>query len=39
MISNAIADFNRVTNEPQDTNLKLEFRGSKEGIFIEADKD
>ena len=37
MISNAVADYNRVGKE-QDTILKLEFTGSKEGIFIEADK-
>jgi two-component system, OmpR family, sensor histidine kinase VicK len=37
MILNAIGDYNRVSKE-QDTNLKLEFIGPKEGIFIEADK-
>ena len=37
MILNAIGDYNRVINE-QDTTLKLEFTGPKEGIFIEADK-
>jgi hypothetical protein len=37
MILNAIGDYNRVSKE-QDTNLKLEFTGPKEGIFIEADK-
>ncbi|HXX98726.1 MAG TPA: histidine kinase dimerization/phospho-acceptor domain-containing protein [Candidatus Bathyarchaeia archaeon] len=40
MILNAIADSNeRVAKEHKDTNLKLEFIGSKEGIFIEADKN
>jgi signal transduction histidine kinase len=38
MILNAIGDYNRVINEHQDTNLKLEFTSSKEDIFIEADK-
>src|SRR5215813_15392757 len=39
MILNAIGDYNRVTREDQGTtNLKLEFTGPKEGIFIEADK-
>jgi len=39
MISNAIEDYNRVIKEHQDTtNLKLEFTGPKEDIFIEADK-
>ena len=39
MILNAIGDYNQVTKEHQDTtNLKLEFTGPKEGIFIEADK-
>jgi signal transduction histidine kinase len=37
MILNVIGDYNRVSKE-QDTNLKLEFTGPKEGIFIEADK-
>jgi two-component system, OmpR family, sensor histidine kinase VicK len=38
MILNAIGDYNRVINEHQDSNLKLEFTGPKEDIFIEADK-
>ena len=37
LISNIIGDYNRVSKE-QDTNVKLEFTGPKEGIFIEADK-
>jgi signal transduction histidine kinase len=38
MISNVIADYNRVIKEHQGTiNLKLEFTGPKE-FFIEADK-
>jgi len=40
MILNAIAKSNnRVAKEHKDTNLKLEFVGSKEDIFIEADKN
>ena len=40
MILNAITDSNnRVAKEHKDTNLKLEFIDSKEGIFIEADKN
>jgi len=40
MILNAIAEFNnQVAKEHKDTNLKLEFIDSKEGIFIEADKN
>ena len=40
MILNAIADSNdQVAKEHKDTNLKLEFIDSKEGIFIEADKN
>ena len=39
MILSAIADFNnQVAKIHKDTSLKLEFE-SKEGIFIEADKD
>ena len=39
MILSAIADSNnQVAKEHKDTNLKLEFIDSKEGIFIEADK-
>ncbi|MFZ0223545.1 MAG: HAMP domain-containing sensor histidine kinase [Candidatus Nitrosopolaris sp.] len=38
MISNTIADYNRVIKEHKDTILKLEFTGPKEDIFIEADK-
>src|SRR5215472_15438319 len=38
VILGAIGDYNRVINEHQDTNLKLEFTSSKEGIFVEADK-
>ncbi len=39
MILHTIADYNRVIKEHQDsTNLKLEFTGPKEDIFIEADK-
>src|SRR5215470_12365827 len=38
MILNVIGDYDRVSKEDQDTNLKLEFTSSKEGIFIEADK-
>ena len=39
VISNAIEDYNRVIKEHKDTtNLKLEFTGPKEDIFIEADK-
>jgi signal transduction histidine kinase len=38
MILNVIGDYNRVIKEDQDTNVKLEFTGSKEGIFVEADK-
>ncbi|MGA9151243.1 MAG: HAMP domain-containing sensor histidine kinase, partial [Candidatus Nitrosopolaris sp.] len=39
MISNVIADYNRVIKEHQGTiNLKLEFTDPKEDIFIEADK-
>jgi two-component system sensor histidine kinase VicK len=39
MILTAIADSkNQVAKEHKDTNLKLEFIDSKEGIFIEADK-
>ena len=39
MILSAITDSNnQVTKEHKDTNLKLEFIQSKEGIFIEADK-
>jgi two-component system sensor histidine kinase VicK len=37
MISNVIGDYNPVSKR-QDTNLKLEFTGPKEVIFIEADK-
>ena len=40
MILNAVADFNnQVPKEHKDTNLKLEFIGHKEDIFIEADKN
>jgi two-component system sensor histidine kinase VicK len=40
MILNTIADSNnRVAKEHKDTNLKLEFIDSKEGIFIDADKN
>ena len=40
MILSAIADSNnQVAKEHKDINLKLEFLDSKEGIFIEADKD
>jgi two-component system sensor histidine kinase VicK len=40
MILNAIAESNtQVAKEHKDTNLKLEFIDSKEGIFVEADKD
>ncbi len=39
MILSAIADSNnQVAKEHKDTNLKLEFIDSKEGIFIEADR-
>jgi two-component system, OmpR family, sensor histidine kinase VicK len=38
MISNTIADYNRVIKEHKDIILKLEFTGHKEDIFIEADK-
>jgi K+-sensing histidine kinase KdpD len=39
MILHTIADYNRVIKEHQaTTNLKLEFTGPKEDIFIEADK-
>jgi two-component system, OmpR family, sensor histidine kinase VicK len=39
MILHTIADYNRVIKEHQaTTNLKLEFTGSKEDIFIMADK-
>jgi two-component system, OmpR family, sensor histidine kinase VicK len=39
MILYTIADYNRLIKEHQDTaNLKLEFTGPKEGIFVEADK-
>jgi two-component system, OmpR family, sensor histidine kinase VicK len=39
MISNVVADYNRVIKEHQGTiNLKLEFTGPKEDTFIEADK-
>jgi len=39
MISNAVADYNRVIKENKGTtNLKLEFTSPKEDIFIEADK-
>ena len=39
MILSAIADSNNyITKIHKDTNLKLEFTDSKEGIFIEADK-
>jgi two-component system sensor histidine kinase VicK len=39
MILIAIADSNnQVAKEHKDTNLKLEFIDSKEGIFIEADR-
>jgi signal transduction histidine kinase len=39
MISNAVADYNRVVKENKGTtNLKLEFTSPKEDIFIEADK-
>jgi signal transduction histidine kinase len=38
MILHTIADYNRVSKEQDTTNLKLEFTGPKEGIFIEADK-
>jgi signal transduction histidine kinase len=40
MILSAIVDSNdQVAKEHKDTNLKLEFIDSKEGIFIEADKN
>jgi signal transduction histidine kinase len=40
MILNAVVDFNnQVAKEYKDTNLKLEFIDSKEGIFIKADKN
>ena len=40
MILNAIAESKtQVAKEHKDTNLKLEFIDSKEGIFIEADKN
>jgi signal transduction histidine kinase len=40
MILNAIAESNmRVAKQHKDTNLKLDFIDSKEGIFIEADKN
>jgi len=40
MILNAIAESNtQVAKEHKDTNLKLEFIDSKEGRFIEADKN
>jgi len=29
---------NQIAKEHKDTNLKLEFTHSKEGIFVEADK-
>src|SRR5215831_1371606 len=39
MISNAVADYNRVIKENKGTtNLKLEFTSPKEDILIEADK-
>jgi signal transduction histidine kinase len=39
LILSAIADSNnQVAKEHKDTNLKLEFIDSKEGIFIEADR-
>jgi signal transduction histidine kinase len=38
VILNAVGDYNRVIKEHQDTNLKLEFTGPKEDIFVEADK-
>jgi signal transduction histidine kinase len=40
MILNAIAESNnRVVKEHKDTNLKLEFIDSKEGIVVYADKN
>src|SRR5215472_12897726 len=40
MILNAIAESNsQVAKDHKNTNLKLEFIDSKEGIFIEADKN
>ena len=40
MILNAVADFNnQVAKEHKDTNLKLEFIDSKEGIVVYADKN
>ena len=39
MILSAIADSNnQIAKEHNDTNLKLEFIDTKEGIFIEADR-
>jgi signal transduction histidine kinase len=40
MILNTISDSNnQVAKQHKDSNLKLEFTGSKEDIFIEADKN
>jgi two-component system, OmpR family, sensor histidine kinase VicK len=38
MILNAIDESNNTVKEHKDTNLKLKFIDSKEGMFIEADK-